>query len=161
MRQLALPNFVNMVREILQETGLPARYLSLEVTESILMTDAATKISYLEALRDVGVAISLDDFGTGYSSFTYLAQMPITTLKIDKSMVDDIAQRGNSRNLLLLEALLQLSVLLGYRVVAEGVETREQLNLLKSKGCGFCQGYLLGRPMPEAAVLAMGGQQTK
>ena len=155
MRQLAMPNFVNMVKETLRDSGLPASYLSLEVTESILMTDASTRISYLQDLREVGVTITLDDFGTGYSSFTYLAQMPITTLKIDKSMVDEITVNGNRKSLLLLESLLKMSALLGYRAVAEGVETEQQLLFLKSKGCGYCQGYLLGRPMTEDAVLAM------
>jgi len=159
MRQLSMPNFVSMVKDTLHETGLPACNLSLEVTESILMTDVATRVSYLQELRDFGVAISLDDFGTGFSSFTYLAQMPITTLKIDKSMVDELKGEGNSRSRLLLESLLHLSALLGYRVVAEGVETQEQLDFLKSKGCDCCQGYLLGRPLPEAAVLEMYGEQ--
>lgn len=158
MRQLAMPNFVNMVKETLRESGLPAGCLSLEVTESILMTDASTRISYLQELREAGVTITLDDFGTGYSSFTYLSQMPITTLKIDKSMVDEITVGGNSKSLLLLESLLNMSALLGYRAVAEGVETEQQLLFLKSKGCGYCQGYLLGRPMTEEAVLAMYGE---
>lgn len=159
MRQLAMPSFVNMVKETLHETGLPAGNLNLEVTESILMTDPATRVAYLQELRDFGVAISLDDFGTGYSSFTYLAQMPITTLKIDKIMVGEIRDGSARKNLLLIESLLQMSALLGYKVVAEGVETIEQLNYLKNKGCGYCQGYLLSRPLPEKEVLAMYQEQ--
>jgi len=150
MRQLAMPDFVEMVKDTLRETGLPACNLCLEVTESILMTDSATRVAYLHELRDCGIAISLDDFGTGYSSFTYLAQMPITTLKIDKSLVDEIMDGGKS--LLLMESLLHLSALLGFRVVAEGVETQEQLFLLRNKGCGYCQGYYLSRPLREIAV---------
>ena len=154
MRQLAMPSFVDMVKRTLRETGLPATNLNLEVTESILMTDAETRIGYLQELRDIGVAISLDDFGTGYSSFTHLTQMPITTLKIDKSMVDGILDaRQNKR--LLLESLLQMSTLLGYEVVAEGVETEEQLAFLQNNGCDYCQGYLLGRPLTESAVTAL------
>ncbi len=164
MRQLAMPNFVEMVRETLRETGLPANRLSLEITESILMTDAATRIGYLEALRDQGITIALDDFGTGYSSYTYLAQMPITTLKIDKSTVSQITGSPNDKPMLLLESLLHMAALLGYRVVAEGVETEAQLAFLKSKGCGYCQGYLLGRPMTATKIFAQdaapGGKST-
>lgn len=154
MRQLAMPSFVDMVKRTLRETGLPAENLNLEVTESILMTDAETRIGYLQDLRDIGVSISLDDFGTGYSSFTHLTQMPITTLKIDKYMVDGIMEAGKSKKLLL-ESLLQMSALLGYDVIAEGVETEEQLAFLKSKGCDYCQGYLLSPPLSEAAVTAL------
>ena len=157
MRQLAMPNFVSIVKETLRETGLPACNLNLEVTESLLMTDAATRVSYLRELRNLGVAVSLDDFGTGYSSFTYLAKMPITTLKIDKSMVDEIKKGGSRKQQQLLESLLQMCKLLGYKVVAEGVETEEQLLFLKNKGCDYCQGYLLGKPLPEEATLELFG----
>ncbi|MBP2666410.1 MAG: hypothetical protein H6Q76_1390, partial [Firmicutes bacterium] len=152
MLQLALPNFVDMVKKTLQETGLPASNLHLEVTESILMTDAETRIGYLQELRDIGIGISLDDFGTGYSSFTYLTQLPITTLKIDKSMVDGILAENESKKSVL-ESLIQMSALLGYEVVAEGVETEEQLAFLRKKGCDYCQGFLLSPPLSESAVI--------
>lgn len=157
MCQLALPSFVTMVKETLRETGLPAAKLTLEMTESILMTDVESRVSALWELRDYGVSISLDDFGTGYSSFTYLSQMPITTLKIDKSMVDKITVNCERKSLLLIESLLHMSSLLGFSVVAEGVETEEQLRFLKAKGCGYCQGYLLSRPLPAAEALKMFG----
>ena len=104
-------------------------------------------------MRDYGIGISLDDFGTGYSSFAYLAKLPILTLKIDKTLVDDLAGDSGNNSLLLMESLIYMSSLLGYKVVAEGVEHQEQLQLLKEKGCGYCQGYLLGKPMPEAEIM--------
>jgi len=153
VRQLGFSSFVTQVMDTLNRFGVPASSLTLEITESIMLTDVETSVGYLSALRDYGVGISLDDFGTGYSSFTYLAKLPITTLKIDKSLVDDLTQDGKHNTLLLLESLLHMSDLLGYKVVAEGVERPEQLRLLKEKGCDRCQGYLLGKPQPEKDIL--------
>ncbi len=153
MRQLALPSFAEQVTEILRQSGVPAEALNLEITESVLMSDVGGSVSCLSALRDYGIGISLDDFGTGYSSFAYLAKLPILTLKIDKTLVDDLAGDSGNNSLLLMESLIYMSSLLGYKVVAEGVEHQEQLQLLKEKGCGYCQGYLLGKPMPEAEIM--------
>ena len=105
----------------------------------------------LQSLRDRGVCVALDDFGTGYSSFTYLQKLPIDVLKVDKSLIDEIAQPDRNA-LLLMESLVQMSRLLGYRIVAEGVENSDQLVLLRQIGCGACQGYLLGKPMSAEAV---------
>ena len=99
----------------------------------------------------MGVSISLDDFGTGYSSFTYLQKLPIDVLKVDKSLIDEIAQPDRNA-LLLMESLVQMSRLLGYRIVAEGVEKFDQLVLLRQIGCSACQGYLLGKPMSAETV---------
>ena len=153
MRQLALPSFVEQVTEILRQSGVPAGALNLELTESVLMSDVGGSVSCLSALRDYGIGISLDDFGTGYSSFAYLAKLPIVTLKIDKTLVDDLAGEGGNNSVLLMESLIYMSALLGYKVVAEGVERQEQLQLLKEKGCAFCQGFLLGKPMPEQEIM--------
>jgi EAL domain-containing protein (putative c-di-GMP-specific phosphodiesterase class I) len=109
----------------------------------------------LTNLRNFGVDISLDDFGTGYSSFTYLAKLPITTLKIDKSLLDQLDDVEAENSFLLLESLLLMSGKLNYRVVAEGVERSEQLRWLRKMNCHYCQGFLLGRPIPEEEVLAM------
>ena len=149
MRQLEQISLLELVKETLEQTGVPADALHLEITESILMTDVEKSIAALSALREFGVGISLDDFGTGYSSFTYLAKLPITTLKIDKSMVDELTTDARSNSVLLVESLLYMAKLLGHTVVAEGVEWPEQLRLLKEMGCSHCQGYLLGRPLPE------------
>ena len=149
MRQLEQSDLIEQVGEALRQTGVPADVLQLEITESILMTDVEKSIAALSALRVLGVGISLDDFGTGYSSFTYLAKLPITTLKIDKSMVDELVADSPNNSFLLVESLLYMAKILGYKVVAEGVEKPEQLQLLKKMGCSHCQGYFLGRPLPE------------
>ena len=151
VRQLLSPGFSNRVRSILQQCDLPPGQLGIEVTESIMMTDEQHNIAVLNELRAMGVSISLDDFGTGYSSFTYLQKLPIDVLKVDKSLIDEIAQPDRNA-LLLMESLVQMSRLLGYRIVAEGVENSDQLVLLRQIGCGACQGYLLGKPMSAEAV---------
>ena len=158
MRQMALPSFAGQVKEVLQRSGVPAGALNLEVTESVLMSDVEKSVSCLSELRDLGIDISLDDFGTGYSSFTYLTKLPIATLKIDKTLVDDLADGTENNSVLLLETLLNMSTLLGYKVVAEGVERPGQLQLLKAKGCTYCQGYLLGRPMLGQTILENRGR---
>ena len=110
------------------------------------MTDFEKNVACLAQLRDHGIGISLDDFGTGYSSFTYLAKLPITTLKIDKSMIDGIDGEEHSRNVQLVQSLLHMSQKMGYEVVVEGVERSTQLQMLQQMGFSYCQGYLLGRP---------------
>jgi diguanylate cyclase (GGDEF)-like protein/PAS domain S-box-containing protein len=146
VRQLIQPDFVGLVQATLTRTGVPAAALQLEVTESLLMTDFEKNAACLAALRDHGIGISLDDFGTGYSSFTYLARLPITMLKIDKSMIDGIDGKEQSRNVQLVESLLHMSQKMGYEVVVEGVERSAQLQMLQQMGFSYCQGYLLGRP---------------
>ena len=146
VRQLLAPGFASRVGAIMQQYGLPPGQLGIEVTESIMMTDEQHNIAVLNELRAMGVSISLDDFGTGYSSFTYLQKLPIAVLKVDKSLIDEIAQPDRNA-LLLMESLVQMSRLLGYRIVAEGVENSDQLVLLRQIGCSACQGYLLGKPM--------------
>jgi diguanylate cyclase (GGDEF)-like protein/PAS domain S-box-containing protein len=151
VRQLLTPGFSSRVKSILQQCDLPPGQLGIEVTESIMMTDEQHNIAVLNELRAMGVSISLDDFGTGYSSFTYLQKLPIDVLKVDKSLIDEIAHPDRNA-LLLMESLVQMSRLLGYRIVAEGVENSDQLVLLRKIGCGACQGYLLGKPLPAEAV---------
>ena len=146
VRQLTQPDFVGLVQATLTRTGVPAEALQLEVTESLLMTDFEKNAACLAQLRDHGIGISLDDFGTGYSSFTYLAKLPITTLKIDKSMIDGIDGEEHSRNVQLVQSLLHMSQKMGYEVVVEGVERSTQLQMLQQMGFSYCQGYLLGRP---------------
>ncbi len=146
VRQLTQPDFVGQVQAILARTGVPTEALQLEVTESLLMTDFEKNAACLAQLRDHGIGVSLDDFGTGYSSFTYLAKLPITTLKIDKSMIDGIDREEQSRNVQLVESLLHMSQKMGYEVVVEGVERGTQLQVLQQIGFSYCQGYLLGRP---------------
>jgi diguanylate cyclase (GGDEF)-like protein/PAS domain S-box-containing protein len=152
--QLAQPDFGEQVRTILDQTGVPAEALHLEVTESVLMTDLEQNAAILSTLRDWGIGISLDDFGTGYSSFTYLAKLPITTLKIDKSLIDGISDERESKNQPLLKSVLHLADQLGHEVVVEGVESAEQLRAIKAMGFRYCQGFLLARPELEQIVSA-------
>lgn len=148
--QLQRPDFAQMVIDILRETQLAPEYLELEITESIMMESFHSAISNLEVLRDYGVNIALDDFGTGYSSLSYLKQLPIGTLKIDKSFVKDVTKEsvGNS----LVESIIILVHRMGIQVVAEGVETQEQLDCLRQWGCEFVQGYLVSKPLFELEI---------
>ena len=144
---------VTMVRSALSESGLPANCLTLEITEGTLMRDAEESKVLLERLRELGVGISVDDFGTGYSSLAYLKRFPLSTLKIDRSFVAELDRDGN--DLAIVSVILGLARELDLAVVAEGVETESQLQLLVDKGCKLVQGYLLGRPV---AAQELGGK---
>lgn len=141
------PEFIPRLKTILEKTKLPPEYLEIEVTESILMQSLEHNITILQELRDMGIRIALDDFGTGYSSFNYLTQMPITTLKMDKSFIDNIST--NSKDCYIAETIISLAHKLGISVVAEGVETSDQLQILKENSCDILQGYLFSRPVPD------------
>ncbi|WP_203363972.1 bifunctional diguanylate cyclase/phosphodiesterase [Bacillus sp. REN10] len=142
--QLEQPNFVQCVQNILKETGLDASSFEIEVTESVFINiDSATLV--LQQLQDLGISISIDDFGTGYSSFNYLKELPIDTLKIDASFIHDIHENKESRTIV--KAMLTLVHALGLNVVAEGVETADQLQILIEDGCIQGQGYLFSKPL--------------
>ena len=141
------PGFIPRLKTILEKTKLSPEYLEIEVTESILMQSLEYNITILQELRDMGIRIALDDFGTGYSSFNYLTQMPITTLKMDKSFIDNIST--NSKDCYIAETIISLAHKLGISVVAEGVETSDQLQILKENSCDILQGYLFSRPVPD------------
>jgi diguanylate cyclase (GGDEF)-like protein/PAS domain S-box-containing protein len=147
-RQLSQNNFVQQVLQVLASTCAPANRLRLEITESMLQHDLTVTIEKMEALRQIGVRFSLDDFGTGYSSMSYLKQMPLDQLKIDKSFVDEILTDSTDRAIA--RTVVTLAEYLGLEVVAEGVEERAQKELLVSIGCRAFQGYLFGKPAPLA-----------
>ena len=147
-RQLSQNDFVEQVLQVLASTGAPANRLRLEITESMLQHDLTVTIGKMQALRQIGVRFSLDDFGTGYSSMSYLKHMPLDQLKIDKSFVDEILT--DSTDSAIARTVVTLAENLGLEVVAEGVEQREQLELLVSIGCCAFQGYLFGKPAPLA-----------
>ena len=149
-RQLRLPDFVARVRRILQETGAKPTQLKLELTESLLLHDVEDTIVKMSELAADGIRFSLDDFGTGYSSLSYLKRLPLTILKIDKSFVRDLLTDPNDA--IIAVTILQLAESLGLDVVAEGVETEGQMQMLESMGCKAFQGYLFGRPAPMAAL---------
>jgi EAL domain-containing protein (putative c-di-GMP-specific phosphodiesterase class I) len=133
------------VEAVLKETGLDPERLELEITESIMVSDAEKALATLGRLRALGIGIALDDFGTGYSSLSYLHRFPLTTLKIDRSFVAKLGETLES--VAITRAVIQLGHALGIRVVAEGVETPEQLDFLIQEDCDLTQGYLLGRPL--------------
>ncbi len=141
-RQLEQRDFTRRVRAILDETGLPPGRLELELTESVAAQDSAMKA--LAGLREAGVRVAIDDFGTGYSSLTLLKQLPADLLKIDQSFVHDAVSRDSGA--LILDAILRIARGLGLDVIAEGVETLEEMDLLLGLGCVQMQGYLLGKP---------------
>lgn len=151
--QLMQDDFENMVLNILDEVGLAPNLLELELTESILMQSFDMVNDKLEGLRKAGVRIALDDFGKGYSSLSYLRQLPISTLKIDKSFIDHIAvaPEGN----ILIEAIVCMGKKLGLLIVAEGVETEEQFEYLARGRCDVIQGYLLGKPMTSQKIFEL------
>jgi diguanylate cyclase (GGDEF)-like protein len=138
--------FGEMTRRILSETSLDPRNLHLEITEGVLMEDVDRAAMVLKGLRDLGMHISIDDFGTGYSSLSYLRHLPIDVLKIDMSFVSGIT--SNREDQAIVRAIIALARSLRLKVIAEGVETREQLHFLRDEGCDLAQGFLFARPMP-------------
>jgi diguanylate cyclase (GGDEF)-like protein/PAS domain S-box-containing protein len=145
-RQVDDPQIVATVAQILSETGLNPSYLTLEITESALMNDAAAALSVLRALKELGVTLAIDDFGTGYSSLSYLQRFPLDILKIDKTFVDELGTAPEGSEII--SAVINLAHALGLQVIAEGVETELQLEELERLDCDFAQGYLFSRPVP-------------
>jgi diguanylate cyclase (GGDEF)-like protein/PAS domain S-box-containing protein len=144
--QLQRQSVVQVVRKILGETGMPQQLLVLEITESALMRDARQHAAALQQLRNEGIRIQMDDFGTGYSSLSYLRELPVDTIKIDRSFVNHV--EDNPADLAIVSAILAMAKSLGLRVVAEGVETAGQLDVLRKHGCEVAQGFFFSRPLP-------------
>jgi predicted signal transduction protein with EAL and GGDEF domain len=139
------------IANALQKSGLPARQLEVEVTESAIIADRNQTSLVLQRLKNAGINIALDDFGTGYSSLSYLNSLPLTKVKVDRSFVQDIT--NDRRSLMLLRGVTQLSHELGLAVTVEGVETEEQLALVRvAAGADLVQGYLLGKPVPATEI---------
>jgi diguanylate cyclase (GGDEF)-like protein len=149
--QLGCEDLVDSVRAVLEENGLAPGRLELEITESCLMADRGRAIATLETLRGMGVRLSIDDFGTGYSSMSYLQHLRVHRLKIDMSFVRDL--ETNPGNVSIVTAIVALGHSLDLEIVAEGVETPEQLDHLRRLGCDLVQGYLIGRPVPASQAL--------
>jgi diguanylate cyclase (GGDEF)-like protein len=145
-RHLEQPELARTVTQALDTTGLESSTLELELTETGVMRDIKRSIDSLQGLKQLGVRLALDDFGTGYSSLAYLTQLPIDTLKIDRSFVDKLGESGQSRAVV--RSITALAQALGLSTIAEGVETREQLDSLRALGCDEVQGYFFARPMP-------------
>jgi diguanylate cyclase (GGDEF)-like protein/PAS domain S-box-containing protein len=150
-RQLAQIDFVAVVERALRESGVPASAICLEVTETAVLRRPDVARRALDALRTLGVRVALDDFGLGYSSLTHLKALPVDVVKVDRSFVADLVRSTEDRAVV--EAVLTLARRMGLTVIAEGVETADQDELLREMGCPVVQGYLYGRPVPPAEVL--------
>ncbi len=144
-RQFNDPKLVEMVARTLEETGLPAEMLELEITESTVMKQTDATLAMLKKLKELGVSLAIDDFGTGYSSLAYLKRFPVDKLKIDKSFITDVPMSRDHNAIV--TAIISLAHALSLRVVAEGVETEAQLEFLQGARCDLIQGYLAGRPI--------------
>ena len=145
------PDFTEVITEVLAETQFPAALLELEITEGIFIRDLNLAVARIRELQRLGLSIALDDFGTGYSSLSYLQRMPIDAVKLDRSFVSDLTTEASTVSMV--RSVLAMADALHLRVVSEGVETQEQLEILRSLGCEEAQGYLLGRP--ESSELAL------
>lgn len=144
VKQFHQKNLVQKTKQILRETGLDARYLELELTESMAMANDHKTLDTIQAIRQLGVSVSIDDFGTGYSSLKYLSLFPITKLKIDKMFMDE----KNEQNRAIVKSIIHMSHALKMKVIAEGVETREQLHFLCEQNCDEIQGFYFSKPLP-------------
>jgi len=145
-RQFRQRELASSVADILEETGLSPEFLELELTESVVMDDQRYSARVLAELKKMGSLIALDDFGTGYSSLGFLKAFPVDTLKIDRTFIRDISELEEDRTIC--AAIVTLGQALKLHVLAEGVETEEQMRILKEHGCHLVQGFLYARPMP-------------
>ena len=146
VHQLRQGNLLSLVRQVLDETGLEAQYLELELTESQLLDNVESVISTFQQLRELGVKLAIDDFGTGYSSLSYLKRFPVDYVKIDQTFIRDLTP--GSEDAAITRAIIAMAHSLELKVVAEGVETQAQMDFLKSQRCDEIQGYLISKPVP-------------
>jgi diguanylate cyclase (GGDEF)-like protein len=149
-RQVRHGSLFEVTSTALDRHGVDPRLLELEITEAVMLDDESRPLSRLRDLRALGVTIAVDDFGTGYSSLSYLRQFPVTTLKIDRSFIQGLAPGSN--DVAIAKTIIALGAALGLRVVAEGVETEEQFDILRTLGCDLAQGYLFSAPVPANAL---------
>jgi EAL domain-containing protein (putative c-di-GMP-specific phosphodiesterase class I) len=156
-RQFTDARLIDDIDAILKETGMDPAHLQLEVTESAAMENPARTFDMLDALRQRGLHVYIDDFGTGHSNLGQLKRMPIDALKIDKSFVDDVLTDSDDAEIA--NAIIRLAHALNLRVVAEGVETPEQVAFLKERGCDEIQGYVVAKPLPQDKVDAFFNRQ--
>ncbi|MDB5933686.1 MAG: bifunctional diguanylate cyclase/phosphodiesterase, partial [Massilia sp.] len=145
-RQFGAANLIADIRSVLAETGLPPNCLEIELTESLFMSDVTLAVELLHGMKALGINLSIDDFGTGYSSLSYLSRFPIDVLKIDRSFVAEITRDSNDAAIV--ASIIALAHNLKLAVIAEGVETEEQLDYLRRHGCDEMQGYYFSRPLP-------------
>ena len=150
VRHLMKNDFIDEIREVLKESGVPARNLEIEITESIMIDSVDKALLCIDEIRKIGLQIAIDDFGTGYSSLSYLNKFPADLLKVDKSFVDRMNTSDSSRQYV--SAIISIGHIMGFDVIAEGVEEADQVETLKEIGCDFIQGFIWGKPLtPEFA----------
>jgi EAL domain-containing protein (putative c-di-GMP-specific phosphodiesterase class I) len=150
---IARPAFVETFLRMIDDAGFPRDRLTVEITENGLIEDLDAASTLLAALRAAGCRVAIDDFGTGYSSLAYLKALPLDYLKIDRRLAQDIA--GTARDRIVVRGVIDMARSLGLSVIAEGVETDEQLTLLAAEGCQYYQGFLCSVPITGAALIAM------
>jgi EAL domain-containing protein (putative c-di-GMP-specific phosphodiesterase class I) len=149
--QFRQAGFCELIRRVLHETGLAPQYLELELTESLLLSNADVTLSVLRELKAMGLKLAIDDFGTGYSSFSYLKHFPVSKLKIDGSFVRDVAV--NPDDAAITTAIISMAKSLNLKVIAEGVEDEAQMSFLRARQCDEIQGYYFSKPLaPEEAA---------
>jgi EAL domain-containing protein (putative c-di-GMP-specific phosphodiesterase class I) len=144
------PKLISKIQTLLFKYDIPPKYIDLEITENVVMTDIKTAMNTIVSLQNMGIKVSIDDFGTGYSSLAYLRDLPIDKIKIDRSFITDVAI--NDSDFTIVKSMIELSHGLGKRVLAEGVEHSRQLDLLRNIGCDAVQGYFISKPIPESAL---------
>ena len=145
--------FVNKVVEVLKETEAPSSNITLEITETSLMQNPEDSIRIIKRLKSLGFKLAVDDFGTGYSSLAYLKRLPIDVIKVDMTFTQNVVSSNVDRAII--SSVVTLSKSLGLSTLAEGVETREQLQVIKELGCDLAQGYYFGKPMSEEEAEAL------
>ena len=153
--QFRLDNLLETIASVLNDSSLDPSYLACEVTESMIMRDACEAREILTRLKEIGVHIAIDDFGTGYSTLSTLKDLPVHSLKIDRVFIKDLVE--SPEDLAIVRAVIAMAHGLGLTVVAEGVESEEQLAVLRQEGCDELQGFLIGTPIPAETFAAMFG----
>jgi EAL domain-containing protein (putative c-di-GMP-specific phosphodiesterase class I) len=151
--QFRVGNLLSLVMDALKQSGLPAKRLELEITETLLLEKSSQVLATLHALRALGVRISMDDFGTGYSSLSYLRSFPFDKIKIDQSFVRDLAANRDAQAIV--RSIISLGMGLGVTITAEGVETEAELSCLRAEGCHEGQGFLFSRARPNAEIVGL------
>jgi EAL domain-containing protein (putative c-di-GMP-specific phosphodiesterase class I) len=152
-RQFMHRGLIDAIRSIVEETGIDPALLEFEITETALMQHGGLTLDTLGQINAMGIRLSIDDFGTGYSSLAYLKRFPVRKIKIDRAFVRDL--ETSSEDQAIVAAIMALAGSLQLSVVAEGVETEAQLELLRRNGCDYAQGYLFARPLPDAEAAAL------
>ncbi|MBT8371689.1 MAG: EAL domain-containing protein, partial [Deltaproteobacteria bacterium] len=151
--QFSDPNFLSTLKQVIGSSKIDTRFLTLELTESLLLGNIDQKIKLMQSIKAMGLKLSIDDFGTGYSSLNYLRKLPLDELKIDRSFIMEVSERHDSRAIV--AAIVFLAKSLKLSTVAEGIEKKEELEFLRKLGCRQYQGYFFSRPVPSNELIEL------